>query len=151
MGWKETAEVLSVVGIIAGIVFLGFELRQNNELMVSEAQATSAIIDQEGWSYIIENPDLVYLLIKDRNAEQLTEAEEFRLNGVSMQNLATLQFRYFEARDSTFWTGSARNFEAYPSLRNTWQGGSRGSRQAGKDNFDPGFIEFYEANVVNPR
>jgi len=36
--WKETAEVLGVVGIIAGIVFLGFELRQNNELMEAETR-----------------------------------------------------------------------------------------------------------------
>jgi len=149
--WKETAEVLGVLGIIAGIVFLGFELRQNNDLMVSEARATRASIAQDGWGYVIENPDLIDLLIKDRNGEQLTEAEEFRLNGLWMQNLFLNEFSYFEARDSTNWAGEARNFEAYPSLRNTWQGSSPGSKQAGKDNFDPGFVQFMEENVVNAR
>lgn len=149
---REVISILANIGVIAGIVFLAFELRQNNDLMASQARATYASMDQTGWSYIIENPELIDALIKDRNGEELTEAEEFRLSALWMQSFAQDQFRYFEDQGSTNWVaGKRRVFESYSSLRRTWTGNSSGARQAGKDSFDPRFVEFYEENVVNPR
>lgn len=149
--FAHTITVLANIGVVAGIVFLGFELRQNNELMAAEARATHASMTQTGWGYIIENPDFVDLLIKDRNGGTVSEAEEVRLNALWMQNLAQFQFRYFEDTESADdWVhGQRRNYESYPSLRNTWNGEGIGSRQAGKDNFDPRFVEFYDQHVVN--
>ena len=70
--WKETAEVLGVAGIIAGIVFLGYELRQNNELMAAEARATRLSLQADLWGSLAENPGLAALLVKDRSGESLT-------------------------------------------------------------------------------
>ena len=151
--FAHVVSILANVGVVAGIVFLGFELRQNNELMEAEARATHASMDQTGWGYIIENPDFIEVLIKDRNGDALTEAEEFRLNALWMQNLAQHQFRYFEDPESAVnWVpGQRRNFESYRSLRRAWQGNGSGSRQAGKDNFDSRFVRFYDENVANSR
>ena len=149
---QQLISILANIGVIAGIVFLGLEIQQNNELMTSEVRATYASMEQTGWSFIIENPQLVDALIKDRNGEELTAADEMRLNALWMQSLHQYQFRYFEDPDSTVWiSGQRRNYESYPSLRSTWHGNGRGSRQAGKDNFDPRFIRFYEENVANHR
>ncbi len=38
----RTLSVLANLGVITGIVFLGVELRQNNELLVKEAQRARA-------------------------------------------------------------------------------------------------------------
>ncbi len=150
--FQQLVSILANVGVIAGIVFLGYELRQNNDLMASEARATYASMDQTGWSFLIENPDFIETLIKDRNGEALTDVEEFRLNALWMQTLAQYQFRYFEDPDSANWiAGQRRNYESYSSLRRTWQGNSSGSRQAGKDNFDARFVQFYEEHIVSPR
>ena len=148
--FPQLATILANVGVIAGIVFLGIELRQNNELMAAEARATYASMDQAGWGFIIENPDFIEVLVKDRNGESLTEAEELRLNALWMQNLAQHQFRYLEDPDSAVnWVpGQRRNFDSYPSLRSAWQG-TGSSRQAGKDNFDSRFVQFYDENVAN--
>ena len=35
----ETIQVIASVGVIAGIVFLGVELQQNNELLAAQARA----------------------------------------------------------------------------------------------------------------
>ena len=147
--FAQAATILANVGVIAGIVFLGFELRQNNELMEAEARATYASMDQTGWGFIIENPDFIEVLIKDRNGDELTEAEELRLNALWMQNLAQHQFRYLEDPESAVsWVaGQRRNFESYRSLRNAWRGNAS-SRQAGKDNFDSRFVRFYDENVA---
>jgi len=60
--WKETAEVLGVVGIIAGIVFLGFELRQNNQLLVEEARYNNLSERIRGNELQLTNPELNKLL-----------------------------------------------------------------------------------------
>ena len=150
--FAQAATILANVGVIAGIVFLGFELRQNNDLMEADVRATYASMDQTGWGFIIENPEVIEVLIKDRNGEELTEAEEHRLNALWMQNLAQHQFRYLEGPDSAVnWVpGQRRNFESYPSLRSAWEG-SGSSRQAGKDNFDSRFVKFYDENVAASR
>lgn len=151
--FAHAVSIFANLGVVAGIVFLGFELRQNNELMAAEARATHASMTQTGWGFIIENPDFVEVLIKDRNGEETTEAEELRLNALWMQNLAQFQFRYFEdAESAADWVaGQRRNYESYSSLRSTRNGNGSGSRQAGKDNFDSRFVRFYEENVVNTR
>jgi len=38
----QTISVLANVGVIAGIVFLGYELRQNNSLLASQARSNHA-------------------------------------------------------------------------------------------------------------
>lgn len=88
--------------------------------------------------------DFIEVLIKDRNSEALTEAEELRFNALWMQNLAQYQFRYFEDPESAVdWVaGQRRNFESYNSLRSAWHGNGSGPRQAGKDNFDSRFVRF---------
>lgn len=151
--FAQVVTIFANVGVIAGIVFLGFELRQNNELMEAEARATYASMDQTGWGFIIENPDIIEALIRDRNGEALTEADEYRLNALWMQNLAQHQFRYLEDPESAVnWVpGQRRNFESYRTLRSTWQGNGSGSRQAGKDNFDSRFVRFYDENIANFR
>jgi hypothetical protein len=148
----ELISIIANIGVIAGIVFLALELRQNNELIAAEARATYASMDQTGWSFIIENPDLADLLIKDRNGGELSESEMLRLNALWLQNLAQFQFRFLEDPDHVAWVaGQRRNYESYSSLRSAWEGNSSGSRQAGKDSFDPNFVRFYEENVVVSR
>ena len=149
--FAHTITVLANVGVVAGIVFLIFELQQNNELMEAEARATHASMTQTGWGYIIENPDFIDVLIKDRSGETVTEAEELRLNALWMQSLAQFQFRFLEDPEAAkdWVSAQRRNYDSYPSLRNTWHGKGSGSRQAGKDNFDARFIEFYEENIVD--
>ena len=149
--WRETAEVLGVVGIIAGIVFLGFELRQNNELMAADARFNQLSIRTDIWAVLADSPELVAYLVKDRNGETLTSEEELRLNSFWMRTLLNLEWQYVELPENIdSWTaGHRRNYESYGSLRRTWEGGGAGSRAAGRHNFNPGFVEFYEQTIVN--
>ncbi|MEM7432562.1 MAG: hypothetical protein AAF351_11600 [Pseudomonadota bacterium] len=154
MKWKnlelqEWVSIVANVGVIAGIVFLAIELRQNNELLASQTRATYASMDQTGWVMIIENPSLIDILIQDRSGEPLSESQELRLNALWMQTFAQYEFRYLEDPDFTPWVaGQRRIFQSYPSLRRAWRGDGRGSRQAGKDNFDPDFVTFYDEQVA---
>ena len=148
--WKETAEVLGVVGIIAGIVFLGYELRQNNELMAAEERRAQYSMEMELWGQLVDSPDLIPMLLKDRNGESLSAEEEFRLNAFWMRTLSGFQWAYREGANTENYLQSQRkNFEAYGSLRRTWSGNDIGSRSASKDYFDPEFVQWMEENIVN--
>ncbi len=62
--WKETAEVLGVVGIIAGILFLGFELRQNNDLLEADVRFNH-METRAGWHRnLATNPHITELIAK---------------------------------------------------------------------------------------
>ena len=148
--WKETAEVLGVVGIIAGIVFLGFELRQKNELMEAETRRGLLEINLGLWGQVTNTPDLAMLLVKDRSGETLAVEEEFRLNTFWMGALSSIEWAYLENSSlERFIVPNRRNWKAYGSYRRAWEGGGLGSVAAGRDNFDPRFIEFFDQNISN--
>jgi len=146
----QTIQILANFGVIIGIAFVGIELSQNNALLSAEARATQLTQLTQSWGFVAESDVISELMVKDRNGEALTEAEELRLNAHWIRNLLTLQWQYQELPESTGWTAAqSRNFASYGSFRRAWYGGGPGSRQAGKDNFDSSFVEFFEANVAN--
>jgi hypothetical protein len=147
--WKEAAEIIGVVGIIAGIVFLGVELRQNNELMAADARRSRLEIQLETWGQVTDSPGLAALLVKDRAGENLTVDEELRLNAFWMRILSALNWVHQEDLDlDSLIPPHRRNFAAYGSYKRAWEGDRTGAQGAGKDNFDSEFVEFFERNVI---
>ena len=144
--WKETAEVLGVVGIIAGIAFLGFELRQNNELMEADARYNRLSIVTDAWRLIAEHRDLTELRVRADNNEALTSAEERRVTAAIMSVYVLIEWTYRELGEDSTEMSQVRevqlyNFANYPTYGRVWE--------ARKQSFDPAFVQWYEANVVN--
>ena len=69
--------ILGNVGVIAGIVFLGLELRQSNEQSRLQAEGEADVRRNAVLELVIENPDLIELLAKDE--ANLTQSERDRL------------------------------------------------------------------------
>jgi hypothetical protein len=87
-------------------------------------------------------------MIKDRNEEELSESEEFRLSAYWMGYLIRTEWQYQHFTDSDNRLESLRRiFASYGSIRRTWSGNSSGSRAAGKDNFTPEFVSFVEVEI----
>ena len=145
----ETMHLLANLGVIAGIVFLAVELRQNNDLMEMEARATLTENLQDGWYQVSSDPDLVELFLKDRSGQERAKGEEMRLNACWMGMLRRRGWQRGHFPDTnTGWTGLQRLFSTYGSLRRAWDGTGSASRQAGKDNFSAEFVRFIEAEVL---
>ena len=90
----QAITIFANLGVIAGIVFLGLELRQNNELQTSQARENRldrqiAIVDMG-----IENPGLLELLGMD--PESLTEPELDRLRLLGYKALLTMTYQHGE-------------------------------------------------------
>ena len=68
----QSIGILANVGVIAGMLFLAVELRQNNELMTDEAERSRAESMRESWALLADNDELAVIMVKERNGEQLT-------------------------------------------------------------------------------
>ena len=153
----QAITILANMGVIAGIVFLGIELRQNNELLSAEARATRLSVRLNENQLPIENPDLANALIKHRHGDELTEHEQLVLDRYMETILVVFQNVVIEAQrglideqsipiDSwrNLFSGRALSIPGYwPDLSDYWE--------ASKLGFDPAFVQWMEENVVNER
>ena len=149
----QMLNTLANVGVIAGIVFLVVELNQNNEFLELEAKATQLQVFLDGWEQLASDTELVALMIKDRDEQALTPAEEMQLNAYWMGYFMRREWQYENVEfQSDQQTGAfLRAYSAYGSMRRAWEGGGGGSVAAGKDNFSPEFVAYIEKELVSAR
>jgi hypothetical protein len=89
-------KTLANVGVIAGIVFLGFELRQNNELMEAEARFNRVTVSTEAYNITSTNGELAEIRVKAKNNESLTEVEHYRFESSEMRMLINMEWIFRE-------------------------------------------------------
>ena len=64
------------IGVVAGIVFLAFEIRQNNELLTAQARSVAEGNRMRDEMLILNNPELREVLVKKNLGMDGTPAEE---------------------------------------------------------------------------
>ena len=75
----QTITILANLGVIAGILFLGIELQQNNALLGAQARTARFEVAIDSTNMIVSTPSIARAQMKDRNGEPLTEEEEYIL------------------------------------------------------------------------
>lgn len=88
----QTVSILANLGVIAGIIFLALEIRQNNTLMTSQSRANQSAQVLAIQVDVFSNPDLSEILIKADSGESLTAAEQLRLDAFQQRVLLGMQF-----------------------------------------------------------
>ena len=96
IGLGQTINTLANLGVIAGIVFLGLELEQNNTLMESEARRNRSAYVEEANLMLAGDSELAALVLLDNQGETLSELESFRLNRYWFAALTNLQVGHVE-------------------------------------------------------
>ena len=142
----QTLTILANVGVIAGILFLAVELRQNNDLMTDEAERARAESRRESWALLADNGELAAIMVKERAGEQLTAAEEFQLVAYWTRDMIGYQTSFQQLPREELMNAAnyfRRVFETSPSLRTAWE--------EYRVSLDPDFVEFMEQSVVNER
>ncbi len=93
----QTITILANVGVIAGIIFLGYELQQNNELLTAQARvARHDLRSTDSTRVFFENPDMAKLFVKIEKNEPLSDDETYIAERFSEQTLLNWQFIYVE-------------------------------------------------------
>ena len=76
MKWREIAELVGIGAIVASLIFVGLQLRQDRQAAFSEIRQSSASIFADIQIAIAEHADT---LAKANSGEQLSESEEIAL------------------------------------------------------------------------
>ena len=144
--WRETAEVLGVLGVVGSLIFVAFEIQQNNELLAAEARATRhANRSQNSNRQFLENPELAELVVKANSRAQLTQVEQFTIERYFNQKLLDFQFSFveFDERDLDV-DAMTVGFNQELGMLQYWNEHKR-------PEFQPDFVQWMEENVVNER
>ena len=138
----QSIQILANLGVLAGIVFLGVELSQNNRLMEDEARRARTLSVEQTWTTIAENDGLARLFVKDRDGEELDEVEGLRIRSYWMRALTDLELAWLELPDQELQGTLERyrqNFEFFPSLADAWERNAYSFRED--------FVQWLDENV----
>jgi hypothetical protein len=142
----DVAQIVSNVGVIAGIIFLGIELRQNNEFLATDVRYTRATQRQRGFELLIENPALRTAMAKKISGQQLTVEEEMLFGTFLSHNLTGIELEWYEYRaghiDSLPIENMRQLAASIQGLDEWWQ--------AQKSFYDPEFVKWAEENLILP-
>jgi hypothetical protein len=145
----QTISILANLGVIAGIVFLAIELRQNNELLGMEIRTNSQNRVAGVTDLLLANPHLIELLHQDPGSLTPTEHDALVLLGI--RNLSNFEIAYEDARRGltdealllrrlrSIWYRPHLNY-AMPLAWTTF-----------KDRGSPNFVAWVEQNVINAK
>ncbi len=144
----QAVTLLANIGVIAGIVFLGFELRQNNQILMAQASYSHFSVERERRNRLILNDGgITDVLRKAQTGVPIDENEAFRL-GLMWEDLI----------DSWRWQFSEVQAGRLPAellnvnqIRNIWRAnpGLAEWLDAREGRLDPEFVKWMNENVVN--
>ena len=134
------------VGVIAGIIFLAVELRQNNELLAADARFNRLQISWNGWQSLAENGDLTDLIVAASNGEILPESAQVRVDAVLIRILIAMEWLYRELPPD-----SPERLYMRDELQEVLSGIGADLRvwESRKSGFDPDFVQWVEENVLS--
>lgn len=141
----QTIQIVANVGVIAGIVFLGIELQQNNEFLAAEARAARTASRQGNAELIIGNPDLQVAIAKTAAHERLTFVENLLMRNYFAYAFTGWQYSWGEydagliGLDSIPVDGWRVQLRDFPGASEYWQ--------EERSTFRPDFVRWMEDNV----
>jgi len=145
----QTITILANIGVIAGIVFLGYELRQNNLYLKEEARYN--VFQNRLSSNLLTavDPDIARLWNWKEKDEPLSELDERRRADL----IHTLFLRWQHDYQSVELGTLAMEDLAAEGMQGTWRRipGFYDVWVVRKAAYSHGFVEWMEENVVNER
>lgn len=67
---NQTIQILANLGVLAGIVFLGIELQQNNVLLGAQTRMSRTELRVDGLQSAMSNPGLLQVRLKSARAKR---------------------------------------------------------------------------------
>lgn len=132
------------LAVVAGIIFLAFELRQNNLLLEAQARSTAASFRLSHNDRLME-PDIAAILIKVRSGEALSDVEAYRYERVVHGIFVSLEVAYGDFRAGLISglpiVGVRHTFEKNPGMKDIWD--------KRRDFYSAEFVRFMEEQIIS--
>jgi hypothetical protein len=144
----QMISILANIGVIAGIVFLAIELRQNNESLAVQARLERESAMRVGVARGLGDPAYIGALAKSQRGDALSDEEELLLKLYARSGLVDWQLRFGLIHDGLL--------DESPGLVEDWSrlshvGGAAYEEAWEEFNKDTPFGRWMEDNVVNSR
>ena len=132
--WKDIADLVGTVAIVASLIFVGFEMRQTRSIALAETYQARADTEISIVSANLQ-PDSRRLWLKVTNNEALSADDEWLLEGLFVMRFAYLENLHFqmeiEMLSRELWDGQMNGLSGYFAL--------------------PRFVEWWESASVSYR
>ena len=149
MSGSAIRETLGFLAVVASLVFVGIEIRQNTAVARGQARQDLAALNQE-W-LVLMGQDAEWNDIYNRawrDEGELTELESRRATFMMLLNLRRMENVYLQYREGLVDESALSSYGL--------QGGGaiyRGPRftaywENGRNGFDPGFVEFFNQRFL---
>jgi len=147
----QIIEIAANIGVIAGIVFLAFEIRQNNDLLAAQAREALHASRRDINLMIASTPDFAAIVDRIRTGETLTGSDAVRLEALQRSVLVTMEWQFEEYRRGRLslkdlriesWSAVFSGKGTFGPLYETWE--------KWKLQTSPEFIRFIEDRVREP-
>ncbi len=149
----QTVTILANIGVIAGIIFLAVELRQNNELLESQTPFNHTRLRMDVGGPLYQYPHLTEIVVKKSDGRALTAVEERMLVDVygNIYSAWEWEFREYErgrleelpinAYRRSLTADLPGGGKLNPGLLEYWE------FRKGAHSDD--FVRWFEANIIN--
>jgi len=133
-------------GVIAGILLLAYEIRQNSEVLEAQGRSTRSEERRAAFAPFIENPELRTAVVKITNGDATTPEEDVLINVVwtnafNVWEASWVEYQYGQlSLDDIPLDGWRHDFHNLPRMKEVWE--SRKFRVR-RD-----FVEWMEMNIV---
>jgi hypothetical protein len=138
----EMIQVVANLAVIGGIVFLAFQLRQNNDLMAAQQRFNRLTVFDGSSSLVADNAGLAEVLAKAENGdvEQLSPGERRQVEGFLERILYNQQWSFNELPRDELPIKQWRRVSRQVSWQFYWK--------ELKGELKPDFVHWMEANVI---
>lgn len=148
--WAAMAEILSSVAVLATLIFLVWEIRQNTEAVKANTYQELNATVMGFNSVFFANPEVSEFVARTRDADtQLTESEAIRLRAFLSAMYRHADNIYFQYELGTLTERQMRslllpivlNIQRRPRLMNEWQNG------ADRAILNPALVDFIDREL----
>jgi hypothetical protein len=148
----QSISIVANVGVIAGLLLLAFELRQNNEALGLQARLEREDTLRQGLTRRLNNSDLIRAAAKAIEQEELSLEEELLLEDYNRGAMVDWWLAYRQVQDGaldeatlpvSLWSTVFREGTAFPRMDESWAEFKLLFPQ------EVEYIQWFEENVVN--
>ena len=146
---SRTIEILANVGVVAGLVFLALEVRQNQSILEQQNLLTSLSVREslfDNYSnlrhLLLSNPDLHQIVLKGNNGQTLEGFDKeryktycFEMTMASLTNYSRANALNYKPQAAISVSSFAKIITKSPELRECWGGLEDMVREMGFSNF----------------
>ena len=125
----QLVSILANVGVVIGLVFLGAEVYQSNQMNRTTAWNSLIRTGIDFNDAIAQNSDLAEILAKSNNGDQLTDAEAIRLRAFTAASMQRVWLDYQQINTGIITAAELQTriprfktlFERFPAVMNVWE------------------------------